>query len=178
MSFRPALLAITLAALAVPLLPSAAAYAQGQVELGGMEHDTSDPVEVVSDTLEVNEEAGTAVFSGDVLVVQGEMRLSAATVRVEYTQQPDAAEGEEQEGNEIERLHASGGVVLTSGEDSAEAQEAVYTLATGEVVMTGDVLMTQGGNLLSGQTLRLNMETGNGIMEGRVRTTFSPGNGN
>ena len=132
MSFRPALLAITLAALAVPLLPSAAAYAQGQVEFGGMEHDTSDPVEVVSDTLEVNEE----------------------------------------------RLHASGGVVLTSGEDSAEAQEAVYTLATGEVVMTGDVLMTQGGNLLSGQTLRLNMETGNGIMEGRVRTTFSPGNGN
>ncbi|MEQ3624597.1 MAG: LptA/OstA family protein [Celeribacter sp.] len=178
MNFRPALLALIVAALAVPLLPAASARAQGQVEFGGMEHDTSDPVEVVSDTLEVNEEAGTAVFSGDVLVVQGDMRLSAATVRVEYTQQPEGAEADEGAGNEIERLYASGGVTLTSGEDSAEASEAVYTLASGEVVMTGDVLMTQGGNLLSGQKLRLNMETGNGIMEGRVRTTFSPGNGN
>lgn len=142
------------------------ALAQGtNVSFGGLKADTRLPVEVTAENLTVNQADGTATFSGDVLVKQGEMRLQAAEIRVEYG---DTA-------GEINRLHASGGVLLVNATDAAEAATAVYTIASGEVVMTGDVLMTQGQAAIKGQTLIINLKTGTGRMEGGVTTTFTPG---
>ena len=50
---------------------------------------------------------------------------------------------------------------------------AIHT-PVGTVVMTGDVLLTQGSSALSGQKLSIDLKTGTGIMEGRVSTTFIP----
>lgn len=135
------------------------------VEFGGLKADPSQPVEVTSDSLSVNQGDGTATFAGNVIVVQGDMRLSAAEVRVEYSA----------DGKAIQRLHATGGVLLAGATEAAEAAEAVYTIGTGEVVMKGNVLLTQGGNAISGQTLIVDLATGQGRMEGRVTTTFTPG---
>ncbi|MBL4916685.1 lipopolysaccharide transport periplasmic protein LptA [Szabonella alba] len=161
---RPLAFVLIAAALAPIAAPSV--HAQGaQIDFGGMQQDTSLPVEVTADQLSVDQANGSATFSGNVLVGQGEMRLSAAEVQVEYT------EG----GGGIERLHATGGVTLANATDAAEAQEAVYTIASGEVVMTGNVLLTQGPNAISGQRLVINLTTGSGVMEGRVQTVFQPG---
>lgn len=153
-------------ALFLLLLAAAPALAQGQVAFGGIRADTTKPVEVTADSLTVNQSDGTAVFAGNVLVAQGEMRLSAGEVRVEY------AEGDTRR---IERLLATGGVTLVSGPDAAEAKEAVYTIESGSVVLTGDVLLTQGPNVLSGQKLTVDLKTGTGSMEGRVKTVLQPG---
>ena len=141
------------------------ALAQGaDVAFGGLKQDTSLPVEIEADELKVNQADGTATFIGNVMVGQGTMRLSAGTVQVDYA-----------EGGGIERLHASGGVTLASNEDAAEAREAVYTIDSGEVVMTGDVLLSQGTSVLSGQKLVINLTSGTGSMQGRVQTVFQPG---
>lgn len=142
------------------------ALAQGtNVAFGGLKADTGLPVEVTAESLSVNQADGTAEFSGKVLVKQGEMRLEAASVRVEYGA----------EGKEISRLHAQGGVLLVNATDAAQAAQAVYTIATGEVVMTGDVLMTQGQTAIKGQKLVIDLKSGTGRMEGGVTTTFTPG---
>lgn len=142
------------------------AAAQGAtVAFGGLKQDTTLPVEIQADQLAVNQADGTATFTGNVLVGQGDMRLSAGEVRVEY-----AASG-----GGIARLHASGGVTLASNAEAAEAQNAIYTIDNGEVVMTGDVLLTQGQSALSGQKLVINLKAGTGVMEGRVQTVFQPG---
>ena len=143
------------------------AAAQGtNVSFGGLKADTRLPVEVTAENLSVNQADGSAVFTGDVLVKQGEMRLQAAEIRVEYGASS----------NVINRLHATGGVLLVNPTDAAEAAAAVYTIATGEVVMSGNVLMTQGQTAIKGQTLVINLKTGTGRMEGGVTTTFMPGN--
>lgn len=158
------LLAMTLALLM--LVPDV--QAQGtQVAFGGVRQDPTLPVEVTADSLEVNQTDGTAVFTGNVLAVQGGMRLTAGAVRVEYTRG----------GGGIERLHATGGVTLVNATDAAESSEAVYTLASGSVVMTGAVLLTQGPNAISGERLVLDLQAGTGVMEGRVKTVFQPGSG-
>lgn len=145
------------------------ALAQGaKVAFGGLKQDTSLPVEITADSLEVNQTDGEATFSGNVLVGQGDMRLSAARIRVEYD---DGGKG-------IKTLHATGGVTIVNATDAAEAQEAVYTIASGNVVMTGNVLLTQGPNAISGERLVLNLRDGTGVMEGRVKTVFTPGGGN
>ena len=138
---------------------------QANLQFGGLRQDTSLPVEVTSDSLSVDQASGAAVFTGTVLAKQGEMRLSAGTIRVEY-----AADGEG-----IDSLIASGGVTLVSPTDAAEAENAVYTIASGMVVMTGNVLLTQGNAAISGETLTVNLKDGTGTMTGRVKTVFKPG---
>lgn len=137
---------------------------QADIRFGGLTQDTTLPVEVDADSLAVDQAAGTAVFTGNVLVRQGDMRMTAAQVRVEY----NAA------GTGIDRLHATGGVTLVSPQDAAEAQEAVYTIDTGNVVMSGNVLLTQGNAAISGESLTVNLKDGTGTMTGGVKTIFTP----
>lgn len=143
------------------------AMAQTSVSLTGLKQDTTLPVEVESDALQVNQETGEAVFTGNVKVVQGEMTITSDSARVEYT--PG--------GNAIEKVFFFGGVLFTSPTDAAEGEEAVYTLASGEVVITGNVLLTQGSTAISGGKLVYNLDAGTGVMEGRVQTVFVPGGG-
>lgn len=138
------------------------ALGQG-IQFGPFRQDPSEPVEVTSERLEVDQTAGIATFIEDVIVVQGEMRLSAPRVRVEYST------GEQ---GQIELMHATGGVTMVNGEETAEGDEAIYRVSVGTVVMTGDVIVTQGPNVLAGQRLDVDLDTGVGTMEGRVRTIF------
>lgn len=157
--------AAVLAALCGPLAPHAARAQEAKVAFGGLSQDTSLPVEVQADMLSVNNADGTAIFEGNVLVGQGKMRLAAARVTVEYGT----------DGKTIASLHATGGVTIANLADAAEAREALYTIDTGRIVLTGDVLLTQGASALSGQKLTINLKDGTGVMEGRVSTTFIPG---
>ena len=154
------------AAFALILCAAPVALAEGtSVAFGGLKADTSLPVEMKSDALSVNQADGNAVFTGNVVVTQGAMKLSAAEIRVEYSKDKKA----------IETLNAKGGVLLVNASDAAQADQAIYTISRGEVVMTGNVLLTQGQAAMSAQKLIIDLKTGTGRMEGRVTTTFTPG---
>lgn len=152
----------TLLALA---LAQAAVAQQANIAFGGLKGDPTAEIEMNADTLTVSQADGQAVFSGNVVVSQGEMKLSANEVRVEYG--PDQSR--------IDKLYATGNVLLVNATDAAQSDQAIYTIATGEVVMTGNVLLTQGQAAMSAQKLVIDLKTGTGRMEGRVKTTFTPG---
>lgn len=151
----------TLSTLAAP------AAAQGMaVGFGGLRQDTAAPVEVTADTLQIDRATGGAVFTGNVLVVQGDLRLSAERVEVDY------GNG----GGGIRRVRASGNVLLVTPDDAAEAAAADYQVATGALVMSGNVLLTQGAATIAGDRLTADLRNGTGQIEGRVKTVFQPGN--
>ncbi|NDR57459.1 lipopolysaccharide transport periplasmic protein LptA [Pseudoruegeria sp. M32A2M] len=159
---RTSLLGIALTLVAL------SATAQGtEVGFGNPEHDSSAPVEVVADQLDVQRSEGKAKFTGNVVVTQGLMKLFGDVVDVEYAEN---AEGD----TEIQWVHAVGNVTLLNGVEAAEGDDAVYTVESGLVVMTGDVLVTQGENTMAGEKLTVQLETGVGQMEGRVRVLFNP----
>ena len=148
-------------------------YAQGaNVAFGGLKHDASLPVEITSDELTVDQGSGSAVFIGNVVASQGELRLSASRVLVQRV----LVDG--QPSGDIDKLVASGGVTLVNGEEAAEAQDAVYSITNSEIIMTGDVILTQGPNALSGEKLTVDLNTGRGQMTGRVKTIFQTGGNN
>lgn len=134
------------------------------VAFGGLQTDTTLPVKVTADQLSVNQKDGTAIFKGNVIVTQGTMTLQAATVQVLYATDHKS----------IAKMTAEGGVQLVAGTDAASSSTAEYLPDTGDLTMMGDVLMTQGGAAMSGQSLKLDLKTGLGTMEGRVTTTFTP----
>ncbi|MCK0168538.1 lipopolysaccharide transport periplasmic protein LptA [Jannaschia sp. S6380] len=153
---------------ALALLPLLAlpASAQDAVGFGQGDFDRSAPVEVAADNLQVDQATGRATLTGNVVIAQGDLRLSADTVTVDY--------GETGGSRRIERLNAVGDVLIVAGEDAAEGQEAVYTLGTSDILMTGDVVVTQAGGTLAGDRLAINLESGSGTVTGRVRTTLQP----
>ncbi|MES0864148.1 LptA/OstA family protein [Ruegeria sp. SCPT10] len=139
---------------------------QAQVAFGATRADPTLPVEVTSETLNVNQQDGSAEFVGNVVVVQGEMRLTAERVLVIYNQERSA----------IDRLEATENVVLVSPPDAAEGDWAEYTIDSGVIVMRGNVLLTQGPSIISGDQMNANLTTGTATMTGRVKTILQQGN--
>lgn len=138
-----------------------------EVQFTALRQDSSLPVQVNADTLTVDQSANSAVFDGNVVATQGEMVIKAAMARVQNT--PD--------NSGIDKIFFTGRVSIASPTEAAEADEAVYTVATGEVVMTGNVLLTQGQTVIAGQKMIYDLNKGTGKMQGRVQTTFVPGSG-
>jgi lipopolysaccharide export system protein LptA len=158
--------AMTLAAM-MPWGAQAVAQGAGQELAFGSTRPSADtPVSVAADSLSVNQADGTAIFSGNVVIEQGDMMLSAANVRVVY----------KEDSQKIASLKATGGVTLASGPDAAEAQAADYNIDTGLVVLTGKVLLAQGDNVITGEKVTINLTTGTATAGGRVRTTLQTGN--
>lgn len=164
----PAALRALILTLALLPVTGGSAMAQTSINLTGLQQDTSLPVEVTADSLSVDQGTGQATFAGNVVVKQGEMTISAGTARIEYL--PD--------GKGIAKVLLDGRVMFASPTDAAEADAAAYTIASGEVVMTGNVLLTQGQTTISGNKLVYNLDAGTGSMEGRVQTVFVPGKAN
>ena len=150
-------------------LISTQALAQGaSVAFGTIAQDTSLPVEVSSDELSVDQETGTAIFTGNVVIGQGNMRLSAGRVMVVYRETADG----------IAKLEATGGVTLVSGNDAAEAQRADYSIDDGTIVMRGNVLLAQGRSALSADRMTIRLRDGTARMTGNVRTRLQTGSNN
>ena len=138
------------------------------ITFGDQPHDDSQPVEIVSDSLSMDQNTGQAVFEGNVTVVQDTMRLSADKIAVAYVVVDGAMTGD------IDTMTATGNVLLVNGEETAKGAQAIYTVQQEVIVLTGDVLLNQGRSALAGQKLVVNLDTGNGVMEGRVRTVLQP----
>ncbi|NHF73039.1 lipopolysaccharide transport periplasmic protein LptA [Paracoccus xiamenensis] len=154
----------TCLALTISMLMALPVAAQ-MVAFGGIKADTSAPVELSADNLTVNQTTGQAEFTGNVLIGQGQMKLSADKVVVQYVQ------GDTQK---IDNLDATGNVTLVNGPDAAEAQQAIYEVASGNITLIGDVLLTQGQNVMSGERMVVNLEDGTAQMNGRVRSVLQP----
>lgn len=118
------------------------------------------PVDISADKLDVQHLAGTAVFSGNVVVKQGGLTLTAPSLTAAYT-----AGGK---GGDLDSLTATGGVTITRAaglggatEETATGTTATYTPASQRLVLTGVVTLTRGPSTLSGDKLVYNLATGN-----------------
>lgn len=148
------------------------AVAQGtEVPLGSITTDPQAPVEVSADSLSVDQSDGSAIFKGNVVAGQGDLRLSADEVRVEY-----GAEDSENAG-EILSIIATGNVVLLTGAESAKGNSAIYDLEQQKISMQGDVILTQGRNAVSGNEMVFDLVSGTANFIGRVRTILQTGDG-
>lgn len=148
----------------------------------GFQHDAEQAIEVVSDSLEVAKDQGTAIFQGNVTATQGSLGLSADTLNVKYRQSDQSAET----GSPFSRIDAVGNVVLTSPDEKATGDWAVYEVDTKTVTLGGAVVLTRGGNVINGQRLVIDLVTGRSKVDGgdvavtpgagkqRVRAVFTP----
>jgi len=151
-------LAIAASAAALTAAALALSPAQGQDPASALRgHNSDAPVDVAADRIEVQDRADRAIFSGNVVVRQAELQLNAARLTVAYSNTG---------GIEIERIDASGGVLLRSPSETARGEFAIYDLNRRLITLIGGVTLTRGDSRVSGGRLVLDLESGRAVMDG------------
>ena len=126
-------------------------------------HDTKQPIAISSDTLEVKQDEEIAIFAGNVDAIQGEMRLKSQSLEVYYaTQEGDGTVTP----NSIKRMKALGGVFLSSPEETAKGEWADYDVTAAMLTLHDNVLLTRGKNVLCGQKLDMDLDSGRSVLKG------------
>ncbi len=144
-------------ALAIVAMPSTqAAQAQSR---------TADaPVSYGAD--EIGYSATGLTMKGRAELIQGDNRLRADAVEATTVN------------NALTRIEATGNIYYVTPNETIRADRAVYTTGNDIIVMTGDVILTQGQNVMTGGRLTYNVRTETAQMEagasGRVQGVFYP----
>jgi lipopolysaccharide export system protein LptA len=120
-------------------------------------HNTGAPVDFAADHIEVQDRADRVVVSGHVEVRQAGMVLTAARLTVAY---------HDSDGVAIDRLDASGGVVITRGNERASGDVAIYDFNRKLITLVGHVQLSQGANRLAGSRLVIDLVSGRSTVDG------------
>lgn len=140
------------------LIAALAGPAQAQ---GMKNHDSNAPVDISSDRTEVQDRQDRAVFVGKVHAVQGDMTLDADRLTVAYSKATTKG-GDIQ----IDRIDASGGVVIVDPTERATGNFGIYDLNKRIITLIGNVHLTRAGNTVSGARAVMDLNTGRSTVDG------------
>ncbi len=168
---------------AILLVGAAAAAAQNRASaVPGLRLSGDQPIQIESDKLEVDEVKAMATFAGNVSVVQGDTVLKAGRMVVYYKQAgKSSAPGVPSTGStSIDRMEVDGKVYVKSGTQVGTGDKGTFNVSTNILTLSGrEVVLSDGGNVLRGCKLTVNMATSKSRVErcpgGRVISVFTPG---
>ncbi|MEA2987120.1 MAG: lipopolysaccharide export system protein LptA [Alphaproteobacteria bacterium] len=150
--------------------------------LQGFSQNRDQPVQIEAASLEVRDKDKVATFSGNVHVIQGDTDLRSKTLVVYYEEDNPkagaikAAQPGPGGSSQIKRLEASGSVLVTQKDQTATGDKGVFDMRTNTITLTGNVVISQGQNVLRGERLIVDRATGVSRMEGgRVQGIFQRG---
>lgn len=146
---------------------------------------TEKPIDIEADLLEVDDKQKQAVFKGNVVARQGGFSLKARELSVHYAGSPggDVASADTGGGNaSITRIEAQGKVLVTTKDDqSATSEWANFDVEEQVVTIGGNVVLSQGENVLRGDELVIDLKNGKSRFEvagepgkQRIRGLFQP----
>ena len=141
--------------------------------LQGFQQNRGQPVQIEASRLEVRDKDKMATFSGNVKVVQGDTTMRCKTLVVFYEQQNKdgqqaqaaaqtmpAAKPGPGGSSQISKLEASGGVTVVQKDQTATGDRALFDMKSNTVTLLGNVLVSQGPNVMRGEKLVVDLTTG------------------
>jgi lipopolysaccharide export system protein LptA len=131
------------------------ALAAGAQSIAG--HDSDAPVNYAADRIELQDKQKRVVLSGNVNITQADLQLRAARTTVAYS---DAG------GLKIQRIDATGGVLVTRGDQSARGDVAIYDFNRRIITLAGNVELLRGTDNLSGGRLVIDLSSGLSSVDG------------
>lgn len=163
----------TLFALAAGMMVSGAAMAQLS--------DQGGPIQVDADNGEVLDREKKAIYYGNVDVIQGDARLRADRIEVNYA---GGGTGGGLGGSfgELTTIVAIGKVYYVTPEFKATGAKGTYDARDGTITLEGDVIVARGEDVATGDRLVLKLSEGRSTLSAdgnkRVRMVLTPQGGN
>ena len=150
--------ALRIAAIVPAMAVRPAAAQEGAVD------PATEPTTIDARRLEVNYDQNVAVFVGDVVVVDPQLRLTADRLTVNFD--PGS--------NRIARIDAEGRVEIRQADKNGAADSAVYTVDDGRIVLQGNARVYRERDLLTADRIIFFREEERMIAEPNPRLTLYP----
>ncbi|AXA40971.1 LPS ABC transporter substrate-binding protein LptA [Rhizobium ruizarguesonis] len=176
------------------ILTASGAGAQSTT-MSGMKLSNDQPIQIESDKLEIHDQEHTALFTGKVKVVQGTTTMQSGKMTVYYKDkaakpaadgaqpaaQPEQSASLASGSADIDKILVTDKVLLTSGTQTATADDGNFDMASQTFILTADegnkVILSDGPNVFTGCKLTVHMQTGQAELEscgGRVQIQLDP----
>lgn len=126
------------------------------------------PIQVSANEIDVQPANNMAIFSGNAEVVQNGAIIRSTKFKVFY------GNGN---GGKIEKVISDSETFYSSATEKARGDSAIFDANSNTITFVGNVILTQGQNVVTGEELKVNTQTKQSIMKssnGRVRAVFFP----
>jgi lipopolysaccharide export system protein LptA len=152
--------------------------------LQGFSQNRDQPIKIDAASLEVRDKDKTATFSGDVQLVQGDTVLNCKKMVVFYNNDAKTAGSKDgADEKSIRRIEVHGDVVVTQKDQKATADKGFFDMKTNVITLVGNVVISQGQNVVKGDRLSVDLTTSVSRVECakssqcRVQALLQPGGG-
>jgi lipopolysaccharide export system protein LptA len=126
------------------------------------------PIDITSDTVEMDQKQNTATFKGNVVAKQEDVTLYANTLLIIYD--PDT--------KKLKKIIATGNVKVVQLDRRATGQKVTFDQDKNNVVLDGDAVVREGTNVIRGERITFYVEEERSVVEpgkgGRVSTSITP----
>lgn len=146
---------------------------------------SKEPIKIDADQLDVYDKEGRAVFTGNVVAVQGDSTMNCTLMTVLYEQKRDGqTSGPSAPGADdsaIKKIDCKGPVTIVSKTQVATGDNASFDRVANKIYLIGNAALSDGPNVTRGERVVYDLNTGIANVEtkpgGRVRALFVPGSG-
>ena len=160
------------------ILTATGAGAQATATMPGMKLSNDQPIQIESDKLEIHDQEHTALFTGNVKVVQGTTTMQSGKMTVYYKDkaakpaadgaqpaaQPEQSASLASGSADIDKILVTDKVFLSSGTQTATADDGNFDMASQTFILTADegnkVILSDGPNVFTGCKLTVQMKSG------------------
>ena len=164
--------ASTALALGMALAATGAAAPQGQP--GGLSPQSNGPIDITADNGTYDNASCESTWTGSAEVLQGTTRLRAHEIRA-FMKRKASTAADQSNCGAAERIEADGDVYYVTPDQNARGDHAVYNADANLIVMTGDVILVQGKNVVHGDRLTIHTQTRAAQMESGAQGRGTPG---
>ena len=145
----------------------------------------NEPIQIVSDKMEAFQASRMVVFSGNAVAQQVDVRIQADRLSIYYKDSGDPkgkkVDPNMEQAGDLEKIVASGHVVITQKDVLATGNEAVYYQDTAQFVLTGNPVLQQEKSVIKGCRVIIQVDENRGKVEqcadensGRVTAIIHP----
>ena len=151
---------------------------------------SKEPIKIDADKLDVFDKEGRAVFSGNVVAVQGDSTMNCTVMTVFYEQRNQGQDGAQAaaapgpagaDDSAIKKIDCKGPVTIVSKTQVATGNNASFDRVGNKIYLTGNAALSDGPNVTRGERVIYDINTGVANIEtapgGRVKALFVPGSG-
>jgi lipopolysaccharide export system protein LptA len=158
---KNALASLATAAFAAAFIAPVSAAPPAKPVMG--QRDSNAPIYISSDSFQADLNGKSGMWTGNVMVTQGDVKMRSNQVRVATVD------------GKMDKVFASGNVVVDSPKSgTATGDNGVYSVGPRTVLMTGNVVLKKGKDVIKGSQLTVNLNTGLATLGGGAKTPGTP----
>ncbi|MCW2274045.1 lipopolysaccharide transport periplasmic protein LptA [Rhodoblastus acidophilus] len=140
---------------------------------------SKEPINIAADKLDYFDKDQKAVYSGNVVVVQGDTRLNASVLTIVFDRKSDSGKkpGQASSNSQLKSMKGNGPITIVNKDQIGVGDNLEYDKVRNRFSLIGNVTLSQGENVTKGDELVYDLQTGQAVVSsrGRVKSRIVPG---